>query len=72
MIQPPWSSGWKVWSIPVGWGDGLLQLRGQVLPAPTTQRFEIDGNGVMSIRKYGHEIIRAPDNRVWVDGVQRN
>ena len=36
------------------------------------RRFEIDGNGVMSVRKYGHEIIRAPDNRVWVDGVQRN
>ena len=71
-IQPPWSSGWKVWSIPVGWGDSLLQLRGQVMPVPTTQRFEIDGNGVMSVRKYGHEIIRAPDNRVWVDGVQRN
>ena len=22
--------------------------------------------------KYGHEIIRVPDNQVWVDGVRRN
>ena len=28
-------------------------------PVPTTQRLEIDGNGVMSVRKYGHEITGA-------------
>ena len=67
-LPAPWSSGWKEWNIPVGWGDGLRQLRGEVNPMPTKQRFELDATGTLSIIKYGHEIIRAVDNRVWVDG----
>ena len=69
ILPSPWSSGWKEWNIPVGWGDGLRQLRGQVDPMPTTQRFEIDAAGTLSITKYGHVIMRAVDNRVWVDGI---
>ena len=67
-LPAPWSNGWKEWNIPTGWGDALYQLRGQVNPMPTKQRFDIDAAGTLSIRKYGHEIIRAVDNRVWVDG----
>ena len=71
----PWSFGWKEWEIPVGWGtfDGEQYVtKGQCSPMPTTQRFEIDADGNVTIRKYSHWIKRSPDGRIWVDGIRVN
>ena len=65
----PWSDGMKEWRIPVGWGDYNGNVKGQVLPNPTTQLFTIDSSGMVTIRKYNHEIRRATNNDVWLDGV---
>ena len=65
----PWSDGMKEWRIPVGWGDYNGNVKGQVLPNPTTQLFTIDSSGTATIRKYNHEIRRATNNDVWLDGV---
>ena len=68
----PWLEGWKIWEIPVGWGDALHVLKGQVQPNPTTQVFTIDTNGTATIEKYGHIIERRIDNKVFKDGVLQN
>jgi hypothetical protein len=68
----PWIEGWKEWRIPVGWGDFQNNLKGSITPDPTTQLFTIDSTGTATIRKYGHEIKRAVDNRVWIDNVLQN
>ena len=68
----PWTQGTKVWHIPVGWGDYNGNLKGLISPNPTTQTFVIDPTGLSSIRKYGHEIRRAINNNVWLDGVLQN
>ncbi len=65
----PWTSGWKEWQIPVGWGDVLHTLKGRIHPNPTTQRFTIAPNGTATIRKYNHEIERRINNEVYLDGV---
>ena len=39
---------------------------------PTIQRFEIDSQGSVTIRKFSHSIRRAIDNKVWLDGVRVN
>ena len=71
-LQPypqPWTSGWKEWQIPVGWGDVFHNLKGQIHPNPTTQRFTIAPDGTATIRKYNHEIERRTNNDVYLDGV---
>ncbi len=65
----PWSDGVKEWRIPVGWGDYNGNIKGQIVPNPTTQLFTIDSSGMATIRKYNHEIRRAINNDVWLDGV---
>jgi len=68
----PWSVGWKEWRIPIGWGDYLGNVRGTISPNPTTELFTIDSNGTATIRKFGHEIKRTVDNRVWLDETLQN
>ena len=65
----PWAEGFKEWRIPVGWGDYNCNLKGRILPNPTTQLFTIDSSGTATIRKYNHEIRRSIDNRIWLDNV---
>ena len=67
----PWSNGWKVWNIPIGWGL-IGSLKGRIQPNPTVQRFEITEGGTVTIQKHGHTIIRATDNKVWLDGNRVN
>ena len=64
----PWSSGWKEWDIPIGWSDRIGEIKGRSRPNSEIERFEIDQSGAVTIRKFGHWIKRAPNNRVWVDG----
>ena len=64
----PWSHGWLEWDIPVGWGEMRDELVGQCAPNPTTQRFEIDANGTVTVRKFAHWIRRAVDGKIWLDG----
>ena len=68
----PWSNGWKEWNIPVGWGDGLKNLKGEISPMPTKQRFTISEDGSSSVEKYGNKIERRIDNRVYLNGVLQN
>lgn len=68
----PWSSGWKEWRIPVGWGDYLKTLKGRILPSPTTQVFTVAEDGTATVSKYGHTIERRTDNKVILDGVPQN
>ena len=52
-------------------GHGLRvcrELVGQCAPNPTTQRFEIDANGTVTVRKFAHWIRRAVDGKIWLDG----
>lgn len=65
----PWSDGMKEWRIPVGWGDYNGNIKGRVVPNPTTQLYTINSSGMSTIRKYNHEIRRAINNDVWLDGV---
>ena len=67
-----WSDGWKEWRIPVGWGDYLKNIKGTIVPNPTTQEFIIDSSGTSIIRKYKHEIKRTINNRVWIDNILQN
>ena len=67
----PWSDGWKEWRIPVGWGDYLRNVKGRILPNPTSQRFELDADGTARIMKYNHVLTRTPSNDVWLDGVRQ-
>ena len=39
---------------------------------PTTQTFIIDTNGTVRVLKYGHEIKRSTDGKVWLDGLRVN
>ena len=68
----PWSSGWKEWDIPIGWSDRIGEVKGRNRPNSEIERFEIDESGVVTIRKFGHWIKRAPNNHVWVDGRRVN
>ena len=71
-FPPPWSDGWKEWDIPVGWGTyegGGYRIKGTSQTCPTTQRFEIDSQGTVTIRKFSHSIRRTIDNKIWLDGV---
>ena len=68
----PWSSGWKEWDIPIGWSDRIGEIKGRSRPNSEIERFEIDQSGAVTIRKFGHWINRAPNNRVWVDGRRVN
>ena len=68
----PWSSGWKEWDIPIGWSDRIGEIKGRSRPNSEIERFEIDQSGAVTIRKFGHWIKRAPNNRVWVDGRRVN
>jgi hypothetical protein len=65
----PWSAGWKEWRIPVAWGDYLRNIKGMIIPNPTTEKFTIDAEGTATVRKYNHEIKRTIDNRIWIDNV---
>ena len=74
-IQSPWTDGWKEWPIPIGWGTydaslGKYVIKGECHPVPTSQRFEIDASGNVTIRKFSRWIKRAPDNKVWLDGTR--
>ena len=71
-FPPPWSDGWKEWDIPVGWGTyegGEYRIKGTSQTCPTTQRFEIDSQGTVTICKFSHSIRRTIDNKIWLDGV---
>ena len=37
----------------VGWGDGFKNLKGEISPMPTKQRFTIGVDGSASVEKYG-------------------
>lgn len=62
-----WIRGEMRWKIPVGWGNGL-EVLGRELPDPTDQIYQIESNGNMTIRKYGHSVERDIRGRVWCDG----
>ena len=49
--------------------DGIHNERGA---NPTTQTFIIDTNGTVRVLKYGHEIKRSTDGKVWLDGLRVN
>jgi len=67
----PWRDGQKTWAIPIGWSRPWNRtLEAQIVPNPTTQEFQIDTDGTVSVRKYNHEIRRSVDNHVWLDGVR--
>ena len=68
----PWSSGWKEWDIPIGWSDRIDEIKGRSRPNSHVQRFEIDESGAVTIRKFGHWIMRKTNNKVWVDGKRVN
>ena len=68
----PWSTGWKEWRIPVGWGDYTRTVKGRIFPDPTTQLFTIEADGTSAISKYGHTIRRTTDNNVWLDDEPMN
>jgi hypothetical protein len=68
----PWSEGWKEWNIPVGWGDGFKNLKGEISPMPTKQRFTIGVDGSASVEKYGNKIERHVNNKVYLNGVLQN
>ena len=68
----PWRAGWKEWDIPVGWGQYRGELLGRCVPDPTTQRFDIEANGTVTVRKFGHWIKRNTSCDVWVDGNKVN
>ena len=68
----PWSSGWKEWNIPIGWSDRIDEIKGRSRPNSHVQRFEIDESGAVTIRKFGHWIMRKTNNKVWVDGKRVN
>lgn len=72
IYQEPWTNGWKEWRIPVGWGVPGDNKKNVTPDPPTTQRFTITTNGTVTIRKYGHEVKRAINNRVWLDGILQN
>ena len=72
---PAWMNGVMRWNIPVGWGwlEGRrFRLEGQVIPQPTEQVYEIDGDGTLSIHKYNHTIMRDVGGRIWLDGSRVN
>ena len=64
------SNGYKVWDIPVGWGDGS-DVKGRIAPNPTRQEFWIDSEGTVTIRKYQHEIMRMIYGHVFFEALQR-
>ena len=66
----PWSIGWKVWDIPIGWSDRMGVVKGRSRPYSETERFEIDEFGTVTVRKFGHWIKREINNHVWVDGIR--
>ena len=68
----PWTVGWKEWDIPIGWSNKMGEVKGRSKPNSVTERFEIDESGSVTIRKFGHWIKRAVNNRVWVDGRRVN
>ena len=69
----PWINGRKEWAIPVGWSTPLgMEAVGSISPNPTTQTFIIDTNGTVRVLKYGHEIKRSTDGKVWLDGLRVN
>ena len=75
VFPAPWSDGWKEWDIPIGWGayeSGAYRVKGTCQPSPTTQRFEIDSQGAVTIRKFSHSVKRTIDNKVWLDDVRVN
>jgi hypothetical protein len=53
-------------------GDGLKNLKGEISPMPTKQRFTISEDGSSSVEKYGNKIERRIDNRVYLNGVLQN
>ena len=58
-------------SDPVGSPLGMEAV-GSISPNPTTQTFIIDTNGTVRVLKYGHEIKRSTDGKVWLDGLRVN
>ena len=72
VYQEPWTNGWKEWRIPVGWGQPGIWNKNVTPDPPTIQRFTITTNGTVTVRKYGHEIKRATNNKVWLDGILQN
>ena len=49
--------------------DGIANER---YANPTTQTVIIDTNGTVRVLKYGHEIRRSTDGKVWLDGLRVN
>jgi hypothetical protein len=65
----PWEEGCKEWDIPIGWGDVLGNIKGQIYPVPTKQRFTIATDGSATVEKYGNIIERQINNNVYLNGV---
>jgi hypothetical protein len=52
-----------------GWAHVLGNIKGQIYPVPTKQRFTIATDGSATVEKYGNIIERQINNNVYLNGV---
>ena len=68
---PPWTSGYKVWDIPIGWyfRDPPAAIPSiHNVQSDVKQYFTIDSNGTVRVEKFSHWASRTTNDWCVVDG----